>query len=110
MRAKSKLMRSTLASAVGLCLIVGAGPAFANHHKEKHNGLPPGLQKKVDRGQPLPPGWQKKVSQGAILELDLFKLAHVVRPPDPLGVLTLRLEDKILRVHEKTREIIEILH
>ena len=28
------------------------------HHKNDKD-LPPGLQKKVNRGQPLPPGWQK---------------------------------------------------
>lgn len=27
-----------------------------------HGGLPPGLQKKFERGEPLPPGWSKSAA------------------------------------------------
>ena len=104
---------------ISLLVMLGTLPmeGNANHHnanykkgkKAQHGGLPPGLQKKADRGQPLPPGWQKKISQGAILEVDLFHRAHIIDPVEAVGILTLRLEDKILKVHEKTRKIIEIL-
>ena len=77
--------------------------------KDKHKRLPPGLAKKVKSGKPLPPGWQKKIAPGKVLEHDIYVHGKIVVPLDPLGIVTIRIDDKVLRVHEKTREIMEIL-
>lgn len=84
-----------------------ASPLYAKNNKNKQ--LPPGLQKNVAQGKALPPGWQKKLSKGAILDVDVYKHGKIVVPLDPLGLVTVRVDDKLLRVHKKTMEIVDIL-
>jgi len=84
-----------------------AGPAYAK--KDKGNQLPPGLQKKVERGQPLPPGWQKKLAKGEILDKYIYQQGQVVIPVDKHGLITIRLEGKLVRLYEATREVVEVL-
>lgn len=72
-------------------------------------GLPPGLQKKAERGQPLPPGWQKKLQVGAILDDDIYHYGVVIRPRDRDGYITIRVDNEIIRLVDATREIVEIL-
>src|SRR5688572_7256024 len=43
---------------------------------KKAKGLPPGLAKKVQRGEELPPGWQKKCVRGEILPEHVYKHTH----------------------------------
>jgi len=83
------------------------GPAFAKQNTEKP--LPPGLHKKAERGQPLPPGWQKKLSKGDILDDSIYARGRVVVPVGNDGSVTIEVEGTILKLHEKTRKIIEIL-
>ncbi|QSX39434.1 hypothetical protein [Shewanella cyperi] len=86
-----------------------------NEHHEKvqpavvDGGLPPGLQKKVARGEPLPPGWQKKYHRGDILEQEIYQRGEVVVPIGRDGEVTIRVDDTLFRVHEKTRQILDIL-
>lgn len=68
-------------------------------------GLPPGLQKKVERGGELPPGWQKKLARGQVVPGDIWRYhdplpAEILRrlPPQPDGVVTVRIDDQIVRV------------
>lgn len=89
--------------AVGLV----SGPAIS-YAKDKQ--LPPGLQKKQQRGQALPPGWQKKLSKGDILDESVFAHGQVVVPLAPDGSISINIEGTILRLHEKTRKILNILH
>ncbi|GAB4349950.1 MAG: hypothetical protein Kow006_12110 [Gammaproteobacteria bacterium] len=84
-----------------------AAPATAKN--EKHQGLPPGLKKNVERGKPLPPGWQKKLAVGKPLEPQVYEASEVVVPVDRHGLLTIRVEGKLIRLFEATREIVEIL-
>ncbi len=84
-----------------------AGPAYAK--KDKGNQLPPGLQKKVERGQSLPPGWQKKLAKGEILDKYIYQQGQVVIPVDTHGLITIRLEGKLVRLYEATREVVEVL-
>lgn len=79
---------------------------FAKEDKEK--SLPPGLQKKVDRGQELPPGWQKKLVVGDIMDEELYDRGVVVAE-DNNGLVTLKLDDKLVRLIQDTREIVDIL-
>ena len=84
-----------------------ASPAYAK--KDKGNQLPPGLQKKVERGQSLPPGWQKKLAKGEILDKSIYQQGQVVIPVDKHGLITIRLEGKLVRLYEATREVVEVL-
>jgi hypothetical protein len=85
------------------------GPCYAKQDKDKHKQLPPGLQKKVDRGEPLPPGWQKKLAKGEILDMNVYRHSEVVVPLDSHGLVTVRIEGKLIRLYDATREILEIL-
>ncbi len=82
--------------------------------REYYGNLPPGLAKKYRRTGKLPAGWQHKVEPGMTLTPELHRLAHPVPRelietlgPDPVGATVLRLHDRILRVHSKTREILD---
>jgi hypothetical protein len=90
--------------AIGLLV----SPAQAKK-KNKDKQLPPGLAKNVERGKPLPPGWQKKLAKGKVMDRDIYERGDIVVPLDPLGIVTIRIEDKVFRVMEKSREIVDIL-
>lgn len=83
-----------------------ASPAQARKDQDQ---LPPGLQKKAARGHPLPPGWEKKLAVGATLDTQVYQAAQVAIPVDDRGLLTIRVEGKLIRLFEATREIVEIL-
>ena len=93
-------------------LVIGAAftlPLQAKH--DKQGDLPPGLQKKAQRGQPLPPGWQKKIRVGQHIDRNVFEQeAVVVTPRNRDGLLTVRIDGKLLQVAEKSMEIVNILN
>ncbi|MDT8335699.1 MAG: hypothetical protein RQ753_08370 [Desulfurivibrionaceae bacterium] len=93
-------------------LLVVFGLIISPVHAKKDNsgGLPPGLEKNVRQGKPLPPGWHKKLAKGQILDPDIYHRGVIIAPLDPLGIVTIRIEDKVFRVMEKSREIVDILH
>jgi hypothetical protein len=97
----------TLAVLIAVCF----NPAFAKNEKNKNksHSLPPGLQKKLDRGGSLPPGWQKKLVKGEVLEEAIYQQSDVLVPADSSGLLTVRVEDKVIRLMESTREIVDVL-
>ena len=82
---------------------------------KKHKKLPPGLQKKVERGGQLPPGWKQKLVIGTFLNPDLE--THATPLPKDIRTQmsrakrtnTLQIEDQIVRVLAKSRRIIDIL-
>ena len=82
---------------------------------KKKKNLPPGLQKKLARGGELPPGWQKKVARGEVLDWQLYSRS-VKLPQDLLrrlpaisqGTELMRLDDRIFRILNDTREILDI--
>jgi len=95
--------------------------SLAKNNKEKHHGkphsggLPPGLQKKQDRGGELPPGWQKKLHRGSRLDDDVYrhstpiKREHYHRYGVRHGEIAVRVEGKIIRLLNATHTIIDIL-
>ena len=91
-----------------LALALVVSPSYAKK-KGKSKQLPPGLAKNVKRGKSLPPGWQKKIARGKVLEKDIYGQGKIIVPLDPLGIVTIKLDNKVLRVHEKSMEILEIL-
>ena len=92
-------------------LSIIAGPVYAKGNKgnDKDKGLPPGLQMNSERGKPLPPGWQKKLSKGDILDDSIYARGRVVVPLGKDGTISIEVQGTILRLHEKTREIIDII-
>ena len=90
---------------VGICIICSS----ANAKNDKQKSIPPGLQKKVERGKELPPGWQKKIARGEVLDARLYEHGTVLVPVDKNGISTIKIEDKIIRLIDSTREIVEIL-
>ncbi len=84
-------------------------PAIAKKEKDKEKSLPQGLQMKLDRGGSLPPGWQKKLVKGDILSQPIYSHSEIVIPVDSEGLLTVRVEGKLIQLIEATREIIEIV-
>jgi hypothetical protein len=95
--------------ATGLSLIMMFGICGISHAKnDKEKSLPPGLQKKSERGQSLPPGWQKKLVVGNVLEDDIYEHGRIIAT-DRDGLVTIRIEDRLIRLIKDTREIVEIL-
>jgi len=98
-----KLMVSVLIA--GLCFNAG----LAQAHPDKEKSLPPGLQKKLERGGELPPGWQKKLVVGEYLEDKVYRSGRVIGWDGGLDETTIEVEGRVVRVIEATREIIDIL-
>ena len=84
-----------------------SGPIFAKN--DKNNQLPPGLQKKAAKGKPLPPGWQKKLVKGQIIEKEVYRRSEIIVPVDSRGLITVRIEGKLVKLYKATREVAEVL-
>jgi hypothetical protein len=78
-------------------------------HPQKDGGLPPGLQKKLERGGELPPGWKKKLVRGAVLEAEIYRHGVIVVPLDDHGLVTISIEGELVRLIHATHEIVDIL-
>lgn len=89
-----------------LLSIAFASPLAA--HPGKGGDLPPGLQKKVERGQSLPPGWQKKFHEGDRLPEHYERYGEVDH--ESYRYDRVRIEDKVYRVIRDSREIVDILN
>ena len=77
--------------------------------------LPPGLQKKMDRGGMLPPGWDKKLKKGAVIDREIYEASvpvsdslRVKLPVGPSGTIDIQVEGKIVRIYKATRIIQEV--
>lgn len=99
----------TLNTFIGILLLAGFAAAPVHAKQDKDHQLPPGLQKKAERGQPLPPGWQKKLYKGEIMDKEIYRHSQIVVPLDSKGLLTVRIEGKLVKLYEATREIVEVL-
>ncbi len=90
---------------------------YSAQHKGWHqvNPLPPGLQKKVARGEGLPPGWQKKMVVGYQIPDSIWIYSRPLpddiyhRYPHPEGTHDVLIEDKLYRIAKNTREIVDII-
>ena len=92
---------------------------FISEHEgkpgKKAKDLPPGLKKKIARGGKLPPGWEKKLVTGEVMPPEVWAesqpLPHeiiVKLPVPPPGTVLRAIEGHIVRVMEKTREILDV--
>jgi len=85
------------------------------HRGKKPKQLPPGLAKKVARGEQLPPGWQKKCVVGQVMPVEVYEKTHpippeltVKLPPPPPGTITITIGGKVVRLVKATREILDV--
>ena len=92
--------------AILAALSLAAVPTLA---KQPDQSLPPGLEKKVERGGELPPGWEKKLVVGHILDDDIYAHARVVIPVGDDGIATVEIGGRVLRLLQDTHSIVEIL-
>ncbi|TLU65198.1 hypothetical protein FE810_09785 [Thalassotalea litorea] len=102
-----KINPLNLVLATVVCTIVSS--AHAKNDKSD-NTLPKGLEKKVKQGKGLPPGWQKKLIPGEILSRDVYRHRDIIVPMDTRGIVTVRIDGKLIRLIEASREIVEILN
>lgn len=87
-----------------------APPVSTSYQQQSISSLPYGLQKKLQRGKSLPPGWQKKLYPGSVLDAGIYSHGDIVVPLDRHGLVTIRVEGKLIRLYQATREIVEILN
>lgn len=93
-----------------VALVFAILPVMTMAQPPNSNGLPPGLEKKVERGQPLPPGWQKKLDyrRGDYFDRELLRYGRVY---DVDGRRQrVEIEDKVYTIIKDTREIVDILN
>lgn len=88
---------------------------YGDNGHGKSRSLPPGLAKKVARGEQLPPGWQKKCVAGQTLPPEIFEQCHplppelvVKLPPAPEPTITVAIGGKVVRLLQATREILDV--
>ena len=110
-------MKLKIALILSCALLVSSNIHAKNdHQKNKHKSLPPGLAKNLARGKPLPPGWQKKIAKGEILSHELYRQGAYIpnsRYPYygrlPAGTRTMQIADRIFRIINDTREVLEVI-
>ena len=95
---------------------VGVLNTYRTHSQNKHKKIPKGLQKKMAKGGSLPPGWQKKLNRGEPITRDTYRYARplpeailVQLPKPPVGTIIVEIEGEIVRLAEATLTIIDIL-
>jgi len=102
-------IKALFAAFIAACVVsfFTSGTALAKN--DKNTSLPPGLQKKAASGKALPPGWQMKLAPGKKMDTEVYQQGEIIVPINSHGEITLRVDDKVVRLYKATREIIEIL-
>ncbi|MEY6432016.1 hypothetical protein ABC977_06275 [Thioalkalicoccus limnaeus] len=94
---------------VGATVLVLILLPTASAQPPHHGGLPPGLQKKLERGEPLPPGWSDRAG--------VYEYGYDQAPYDQYGYgqsyydpyEAEYVEDKVYRVIRDLRDIGDLL-
>jgi len=79
----------------GAILLISTFAPAAHADPPHYGGLPPGLQKKVERGERLPPGWRK---EAGVYEYGYEDQYYDEYEPE-------YLEDKVIRVIKDVRDL-----
>lgn len=73
-----------------------------------------GMKKRLEKGKGLPPGWQKKLARGSAVPADVWAWHEPLPrdvlsrlPPQPDGVITVRIDSKIVRVVAATHVLLD---
>lgn len=112
-----KIVTVVLSATLLFGSVLYAKPDHANKgNKEfknkKQKNLPYGLQKKVNNGGTLPPGWQKKLAKGEIADESILREGVILRDnryPYIKNTKVYQVQDRIFRVVNDTKEILDIL-
>lgn len=80
----------------------------AKKHK-KAKKINRGIQKRLDSGKSLPPGWQKNLVKGKTLDREVYRQSRIVKPLNIRGEVVIEVDQRLIRLHNATREIIDIL-
>lgn len=102
-------MKKTLLIIISIAISCFMTFSYAKGKKDKQKDLPPGLQKKAQKGKELPPGWQKKLKKGEILDQEIIDCSTTITPINNEGIITIKIEDKIVKLVKDTKKIVEIL-
>ncbi len=94
------LMTALVFALIAPTLVVAAPPG-------KDGELPPGLQKKLERGEPLPPGWQRKLEEGDQLPPNYDRYGEVYRDDERYD--RVEVDDRVFKVLRDSRVIVDIL-
>lgn len=112
-----QIVSLTLAGTLLLSTQVFAKPPEHAKNKKfkKEKKLPYGLQKKYQRTGELPPGWQKKLKVGSVISQDVLSKGKVLNPkdlgdvPDTKYSKIYEIQDKIIRINNATKVILDVL-
>lgn len=108
------------------CLVLLPTPLLAkdkhkddDHDRGEHRGDYRGEHRgeyKSKKHKDLPPGWRKKLNKGSRVDDSIFVYMEppsreviAVLPPPPPGVSFRQIEDKIVKINDINRQIIEVL-
>ncbi len=78
--------------------------------KQKYKSLNKGMQKKLERTGQLPPGWQKKLIKGHTLDREVYRHGRVVEGLNVRGEVTIEVDNRLIRLHQATMEIIDVFN
>jgi hypothetical protein len=88
-----------------------------DHDRGEHRGEYESSHKSKDgKHKDLPPGWRKKLNKGERVDDTVYVYMEpptpeviAVLPPPPPGVSFRQIEDKIVKINDINRQIIEVL-
>lgn len=109
---KVPIMKKSLLVLVSLVVLISSNLYAKQDNEHKNKNIPYGLQKKMDKDGTLPVGWQKKLKKGDILDDRMFKEAVEIRSREMKEIRNTKiyqLQDRIFRIANDTKKVIEIL-
>ncbi|QJR82068.1 hypothetical protein CA267_015570 [Alteromonas pelagimontana] len=76
---------------------------------DRSNALSSGYDRKPAKEGDLPVGWQKNLLKGQFLDYDVYRMGQLVYREPSAGIVSIRIENKVIRLVENTREIVSVL-
>ncbi len=67
------------------------------------------MPKKVTSTPIQQPGWQKKLAVGKNLDQDVYNRAQVLKPIDKNGIMTITVDNRVIRLVKANRKVVEIV-
>lgn len=117
MRILTKIVSLSFVACILLSSQVFAKPPehAKNKKMKKQKYIPYGLQKKLQRTGELPPGWKKKLKVGNVIPDDILLKGVIIDPkvlgdiPDTTYSKIYKIQDKIIRINNATKVILDVL-
>jgi hypothetical protein len=92
----------------GATLLVSILSSTAYAEPPHHGGLPPGLQKKLERGEPLPPGWSDRAGMYEYGYEELYYDQYGYEEPYYDQYEPEYVEDKVYRIIKDVRDLTDL--